>query len=85
VILQGNDPHRSASFSLGHRLRRQLWNMVYVVLFRTSPRPFHAWRAFLLRLFGARFEELWIDLKLDRTHNGLAQYRIHAKEELPAH
>ena len=54
MILQGNDPYRAASFSLSHRLRRQLWNTVYVLLFRTSPRPFHGWRAFLLRLFGAR-------------------------------
>jgi putative colanic acid biosynthesis acetyltransferase WcaF len=28
--------------------------LVYVLLFRCSPRPFHAWRAALLRLFGAR-------------------------------
>lgn len=54
MILQGNDPHHSPSFSFVHRVRRQLWNMVYVLLFRPSPRPFHAWRAFLLRLFGAR-------------------------------
>jgi len=54
MILQGNDPYRAASLSLSHRLRRQLWNTVYVLLFRTSPRPFHGWRAFLLRLFGAR-------------------------------
>lgn len=54
MILQGNDPYRAASFSLGHRLRRLLWNLVHGALFRTSPRPFHGWRAFLLRLFGAR-------------------------------
>jgi putative colanic acid biosynthesis acetyltransferase WcaF len=54
VIIQGNDPYREPSFPLGHRARRQVWNIVYALLFRLSPRPFHAWRARLLRLFGAR-------------------------------
>lgn len=54
MIIQGNNPYRDPSFSLSHRMRRQLWNIVWLVLFRTSPRPLHAWRAFLLRLFGAR-------------------------------
>src|SRR5204862_2009364 len=39
---------------LGNRLRRAGWGLVYSVLFRTSPRPFHRWRAFLLRCFGAK-------------------------------
>lgn len=54
MIIQGNDPYREPSFSLGHRLQRQAWNIVYTLLFRTSPRPFHAWRALLLRVFGAQ-------------------------------
>jgi len=54
MILQGNDPYRQASFSMRHRLRRATWNAVSLFLFRCSPRPLHAWRAFLLRLFGAR-------------------------------
>ncbi|MGE5452624.1 MAG: putative colanic acid biosynthesis acetyltransferase [Acidobacteriota bacterium] len=33
---------------------RALWGGVWLVLFRTSPRPLHAWRGALLRLFGAR-------------------------------
>lgn len=53
-MIQGNDPYRNASFTLGHRLRRFVWNSVYALLFRTSPRPCHVWRACLLRLFGAR-------------------------------
>jgi putative colanic acid biosynthesis acetyltransferase WcaF len=36
------------------RIGRLLWNSVYALLFQTSPRPFHRWRAFLLRLFGAK-------------------------------
>lgn len=54
MIIEGNDPYREPSFTLSHRLRRQAWNIVYILLFRTSPRPCHAWRAWLLRLFGAR-------------------------------
>lgn len=34
-------------------LRRWLWLLVQSTVFRWSPRPFHAWRAWLLRLFGA--------------------------------
>ncbi|MFW5697792.1 MAG: hypothetical protein ACOCX1_04465, partial [Fimbriimonadaceae bacterium] len=41
------------SFTLQNRLRRLLWNVVYKLLFRPSPRPLHGWRAGLLRLFGA--------------------------------
>jgi len=37
-----------------NRLGRVLWKVVYVLLFRPSPRPLHAWRAMLLRCFGAR-------------------------------
>lgn len=36
------------------QLRRFLWSLSWNVLYRTSPRPCHAWRAALLRLFGAQ-------------------------------
>ena len=49
-----DDPYLRPAFSLGDRLHRQLWNLCHTLLYRTSPRPFHAWRAMLLRLFGAR-------------------------------
>jgi putative colanic acid biosynthesis acetyltransferase WcaF len=48
------DPYKVAAMSLGSRLTRLLWQIVYALLFKTSPRPFHTWRAMLLRLFGAR-------------------------------
>lgn len=54
MILQDNDPYRGASFSLGNRLMRAVWGLVYLLLFRFSPRPLHAWRSFLLRLFSAK-------------------------------
>ena len=34
-------------------LRRWLWALVQATVFRWSPRPCHAWRAWLLRWFGA--------------------------------
>lgn len=47
------DPYLVPAFSLSNRLRRAVWGIAYAVLFRLSPRPFHAWRAFLLRCFGS--------------------------------
>jgi putative colanic acid biosynthesis acetyltransferase WcaF len=47
------DPYLAPAFSLANRLSRAIWGFVYVLFFRTAPRPFHAWRAFLLRCFGA--------------------------------
>ena len=48
------DPYLRASTTFANRVARALWQVVYVLLFRPSPRPLHAWRATLLRLFGAR-------------------------------
>ena len=40
--------------SLQNKLARLLWGAVYILLFRVSPVPAHAWRRALLRAFGAR-------------------------------
>ena len=53
-IRQGIDPYRQPSFSRRNRLARGLWGLVDLLLFRPSPPPLHAWRAILLRLFGAQ-------------------------------
>lgn len=42
------------SFSFKNRLKRVIWQVVFIGLFRFSPRPFYQWRCFLLRLFGAK-------------------------------
>lgn len=42
------------AFPVRSRFLRAAWGVVYVILFRPSPRPFHGWRAFLLRCFGAK-------------------------------
>lgn len=44
----------SSRFSFSHKLQRGVWCVVWWLLFRFSPRPLFAWRAALLRLFGAR-------------------------------
>ena len=51
------DAHSGPSFSVGNRLARLAWGVVYATLFRWSPRPLHAWRALLLRMFGAKLGE----------------------------
>lgn len=47
------DPYLRPAFSLRDRLRRLVWNICWVTLYRMSPRPLHTWRSFLLRGFGA--------------------------------
>lgn len=47
------DPYLRPAFSAGNRLRRLIWNICWLLFYRTSPRPFHAWRSMILRLFGA--------------------------------
>lgn len=54
MILQGVDSRTGPSFSLGNRLARALWSATWLLLFRPTLRPMHAWRVTLLRLFGAR-------------------------------
>lgn len=44
----------ASELSLSNKLGRLLWAVVYLLLFRITPRPFHFWRCFLLRLFKAR-------------------------------
>ena len=47
------DPYLRPAFSFRDRLRRLNWNICWSLFYRTSPRPLHSWRSFLLRLFGA--------------------------------
>lgn len=48
------DPYLRPSFSLQLRIARFIWGLCWVFLYRFSPRPFHAWRSMLLRVFGAK-------------------------------
>ena len=47
------DPYLRPAFPAADRARRLLWNICHALLYRTSPRSLHVWRAFLLRCFGA--------------------------------
>ncbi len=49
--------HEHSPHGLGNRLGRAAWGLVYVLLFRTSPRNLHRWRNGLLRLFGAKLHK----------------------------
>lgn len=51
------DAYTRPAFSFGNRVRRLLWNICWLLLYRPSPRPFHAWRSALLKMFGARLGE----------------------------
>jgi putative colanic acid biosynthesis acetyltransferase WcaF len=52
-MLDVEQNRRAQKYSKGELLRRVLWAGVQP-LFRLSPRPCFGWRAFLLRLFGAK-------------------------------
>jgi putative colanic acid biosynthesis acetyltransferase WcaF len=51
---QPDDPYLRPSFSVSNRMGRLVWSIIWTLLFRPSPRPFHSWRASLLRGFGAK-------------------------------
>jgi putative colanic acid biosynthesis acetyltransferase WcaF len=44
-------PHH---LTLGNKLGRIVWQVVWLTLYRPTPRSLHAWRCALLRLFGAK-------------------------------
>lgn len=48
------DPYARPAFSAGNRMQRMMWNVCWGIFYRFSPRPFFAWRAQLLRMFGAK-------------------------------
>jgi putative colanic acid biosynthesis acetyltransferase WcaF len=54
VSLVNNNTYQGPSFSIQNRVGRVVWSIIYQLLFRFSPRPFHRWRSFLLKLFGAK-------------------------------
>ncbi|CAN8139488.1 putative colanic acid biosynthesis acetyltransferase WcaF [uncultured Thiomicrorhabdus sp.] len=82
MIKQGINPYEQASFSLKNRLGRLAWGIVYSLFFRPTPRPFHSYRAFILRLFGAKLgkhchvyptAKIWAPWNLEMDdHAGLA-------------
>ena len=53
-IRDGIDPYSQAFTTRRNRLGRALWAVTWLLLCRFSPRPMHAWRALVLRCFGAK-------------------------------
>ena len=53
MILVNSNPYEGPSFSWLNRLVRGLWQLVWFLMFRPTPPFMHAWRCWLLRLFGA--------------------------------
>lgn len=51
---RGADAYTQPAFSFANRAARLAWGICWLLLYRPSPRPFHAWRSLLLRLFGAK-------------------------------
>lgn len=45
---------RAVPLSLSNKVGRGAWNVIWLLLFRPSPRILHPWRCLLLRLFGAK-------------------------------
>ena len=45
---------RAMPLSLGNKAGRTVWNVVWQLLFRSTPRSLHTWRCLLLRMFGAK-------------------------------
>lgn len=43
-----------ARITAANRALRAAWGLVWLILYRPSPRPFHGWRRCLLRVFGAK-------------------------------
>ena len=44
---------KAQQLTRSNKLARAVWQVVYWLVFRLTPVPLHAWRAFVLRLFGA--------------------------------
>ncbi len=53
-VVSVSKEHCPSPHSFGNKLGRIFWGMTWILLFRPSPRICHAWRRFLLRIFGAK-------------------------------
>lgn len=47
-------PLQRQQLTRANKLARAAWSVVWLLLYRPSPRSFHRWRCMLLRLFGAK-------------------------------
>lgn len=47
-------PREVVRLGFGNKVGRALWAIACFMFYRPTPRPFHAWRRLVLRLFGAQ-------------------------------
>lgn len=52
--MHNQNTHTGPSFSAQNRIKRLFWNIFYALFIKYSPKPFHKWRVFWLRVFGAK-------------------------------
>lgn len=52
--MDSEETYVGTTFSLRNRIGRVIWSVTSFVFFKFSPKPFHSWRSFLLRCFGAK-------------------------------
>ncbi|SKB50900.1 putative colanic acid biosynthesis acetyltransferase WcaF [Dyadobacter psychrophilus] len=52
--INDSDPYKRPVFSVGNKITRLLWKASWLLLCSWTPAPFHAWRALVLRMFGAK-------------------------------
>lgn len=48
------DAYKHTVFSTGNKIKRLCWNITWKIFCSWTPAPLHAWRIFILRLFGAK-------------------------------
>ena len=73
-----------APLSLRNKLGRALWHVVWLLLYRPTPRVWHAWRCLLLQAFGAKLgnavhpyptARVWAPWNLEMgAHSCLSEY-----------
>lgn len=52
--LNDADAYKRPVFSTANKIKRLLWQGIWLICCSWTPSPFHAWRVFILRAFGAK-------------------------------
>lgn len=48
------DAYKRPIFSKWNKIKRLIWQICWFILCRYTPAPFHSWRGFILKIFGAK-------------------------------